>query len=547
MSNSTAPKFIIQVAAVISIILTPFNFDALIIPKLTVLFAISLYLLPSVILNFNFYLKDFKLTIVFILATLILVQMVLVMIISKAPFEQEFYGRTGRGLGFATFFGIIIIILCLSISTRLETSILLIKYLSIAGLVSSIYAILQRFNLDIFNWTSKTNGIIGTLGNPNFQSSFTAMALVPAAVYFWGKSLRYLLTTTALLILFGTIYFTQSTQGYIAICASILLFSAIKIFYKSKLFFYFCTIFISVLGVFAVLGMLNNGPLAKYLYKISVQSRGDFWRSAFEASNSNPFFGVGLDSFGDSYLIYRDKVAAQHTFAEMTDNAHNYFLEFASTGGYPLAFLNLLIVLFTLFNFIEIQKKLKKFDAQIVSIFCAWVVFQMQSIISPGSISLIVWNAVISGFFIGLNVNLDSENDISNLKFKNSGFTRKSTSIIFLVLAFLIMYPLINSDRLLKKGVESKDAMLVMSSLNKFPQSSVKYNLFTQELLKSNLPKQALEMGRSAVRFNPNAVSGWALIFVNPEAPLSERLKAKKEILRLDPLNMEVFKYKLDP
>jgi hypothetical protein len=71
--------------------------------------------------------------------------------------------------------------------------------------------------------------------------------------------------------------------------------------------------------------------------------------------------------------------------------------------------------------------------------------------------------------------------------------------------------------------------------------------LFTQELLKSNLPKQALEMGRSAVRFNPNAVSGWALIFVNPEAPLSERLKAKKEILRLDPLNMEVFKYKLDP
>jgi hypothetical protein len=79
-----------------------------------------------------------------------------------------------------------------------------------------------------------------------------------------------------------------------------------------------------------------------------------------------------------------------------------------------------------------------------------------------------------------------------------------------------------------------------------FPESSVKYNLFTQELLKSNLPQQALEMGRAAIKFNPNAVSAWALIFVNPQAPLNERLKARSEIIRLDPRNTEVYKYKLE-
>lgn len=80
---------------------------------------------------------------------------------------------------------------------------------------------------------------------------------------------------------------------------------------------------------------------------------------SFTTANDNPIFGVGLDSFGDYSLKYRDQIAANHSFAEYTDNAHNFFLEHAATGGYPSAILNLLIVLSVFFAFIIIQRDIK--------------------------------------------------------------------------------------------------------------------------------------------------------------------------------------------
>jgi O-antigen ligase len=539
-------KLIVYVAVVISLIFTPFNFDALIIPKVILLFVLALYLLPVIFLNIRFYIKDRQLLFLFIVSVLILIQMLLVMIISKAPFAQEFYGRTGRGLGIATFFSVLVLLLCMATYSQLSDSYFIIKFLVISGLVSSLYALMQRFNLDIFNWSSRTNGIIGTLGNPNFQSSFVAMALIPAVIYSWSNSYKYVLLAFSLLVLISTLYFTQSTQGYVAVAATLLVFLLLQTWYKKRSLFYVLAISGFSFALVALGGMLNKGPLAYYLYKISIQSRGDFWRGAFNAANSNPTFGIGIDSFGDSYLLYRDEIAIKHTFAEMTDNAHNYFLEFAATGGYPLAILYILIVLFTLYSFFSLQKKLQKFDPRLASIFCAWVVFQMQSIISPGTISLIVWNAILSGFLIGANVRFNSAKNNMTANFKQLSFRVKTSSLSLLIIGILVMYPFINSDRILRSGMVSKDGAEVMRALTMYPESSVKYNIFTQELLKSNLPQQALEMGRAAIKFNPNAVSAWALIFVNPQAPISERLKARSEIIRLDPRNTEVYKYKLE-
>lgn len=534
-------RVVVYAAVAISLVFTPINIDALIIPKIALLFVLAMYILPDVLTNFKKFFSDPKLVILLMISFAILLQMVTVMLLSEAPFEQEFFGRTGRGLGFSTFFSTIILMLFLAIHSKNSDSNFVIMWLSFSGIVSSLYALSQRFGFDIFNWESKTNGIIGTLGNPNFQSSFTAMTFIPILVYSFSKSLRYVFIPVILLIFISTLYFTQSTQGYVVLTAAALLFLLLFTWYGKRLLFILLSTSGAFVGLVAIFGMLNKGPLAYYLYKPSVQSRGDFWRSAFNAANANPVFGTGIDSFGDSFLIYRDRQEV-----EMADNAHNYFLEFAATGGYPLAILNLLIILFTLYNFMSLQKKLGKFDSKLSSIFCAWIVFQMQSVISPGTVVLIVWGSILSGFIIGSNIKYKVDFKFTNEKEKKPAFFTINVRLVLLVLGILIMFPLFKTDKDLKEALALKNGDMIIESVTAYPESSVRYNVFTQELLKSNLLPQALELARKAVEFNPNSVSAWALLFINPQAPLEERIRAREEILRLDPLNTEVFKFKLE-
>ena len=86
---------------------------------------------------------------------------------------------------------------------------------------------------------------------------------------------------------------------------------------------------------------------------------------------------------------------------------------------------------------------------------------------------------------------------------------------------------------------------LAIKSAKAFPESVVRYQRIGIELLNSGLLDQSLDVARSAVEFNPNAISGWALILANERAPLTEKIKAQTEILRLDPFNYEIRDLKL--
>jgi len=537
-------QIIIISAFINTLAITPFfNKDGMIIPKLFVMFCTAMYVLPSIFLNYKIIIKNRLLKLVTILHFLIVIQSLIVMIISSAPLEQQIFGRTGRGLGLITIVSVSIIFIVSAVLTNIEKIRGILLWLIIGSFISSFYSVMQSFGFDFISWDTRTNGVIGTLGNPNFQSAFAAMALVPSLIYFfWIKKKLYL--SFFLFIFFSYVILrTQSTQGIIAGAASIFILLLIYYWYRSKVIFTLTAVTGLVASLFAILGMLSYGPLATYLYKVSIQSRGDFWRSAFTTANNHPIFGVGLDSFGDYSLKYRDEIAAGHPWAEYTDNAHNFFLHQASTAGYPFAFLNLMVIALVFYSFLRIQVSIKKFDPSIASLFLVCIIFQMVSVISPENLVTMYWNAVFSGSLIGVAKDLSKINSAVNKSPGSNIKYSRFVSIISGLISFVILLPLFNTDRLQLIGMKKGDANLVMEATLRFPESTIRYNIIGRELFDSGLSKQSLEIARSGVQFNPYSAALWALILVNPNATIEERFEAKNKILELDPLNKNVRAY----
>jgi hypothetical protein len=297
------------------------------------------------------------------------------------------------------------------------------------------------------------------------------------------------------------------------------------------------------------MGMLNRGPFNGFLYKNSVRSRGEMWQTTISVIKDKPLFGIGLDSLGDYSLMYQSEKTANGV-AEYMDNAHNFFLQFASTGGLLLGLAYFVIIILSLCGFCLIQKRLGGFDKHLTAIMAGWVSFQLQSLISPAAIPTLTWNFIFCGALIGLS-NLESSDLVLSRNFgkKDSAhklISTKSLSSIVSIIVLVFTYPLFNADYRAKEANTKKDAILAVSAAKAYPESVVRYNLLGADLYRSGLYDLSLEIGRNAVKFNPNSYQTWILILVNPNASMDERTEAKQKLIRLDPFNKEIAGYKID-
>ena len=530
------PKTVIYVSVLISLALTPWmNVDSMIIPKVIILFLLAAYIIPKInLLGFLKY-RNVYINMVFTVVFLIIMQMILVMTFSDAPVEQQVFGRTGRGLGLITYVSLMIILVAVMVFFNYKNSILIISGICISSFVSSAYSILQFFGLDLINWSTKTNGIIGTLGNPNFQSAFAAMSLPFTLVFIIKNNLK--LKFVGILFfstMIFTLYISESYQGYISVFLSLGVILSSYLWVKSKILFYIFSSSISVSTGVLTLGLFNSGPLSELIYKYSVKSRGEMWRTSIATSSDNPIFGIGLDSFGD-YSNYYKSASDAVGVNEYIDNSHNYFLEYAATGGYLLAFLHLLLVLITAFSFLKVQLNLGKFDLNISTLFGAWVAFQGQTLISPANITLLLWNFIISGFIIGIASGVQENFLPDEIQIRTKLTSVRLGSVFLLSVVLIVMFPYFNADRLQQKADRTGDVLLAVQAAKMYPEATMRYQRIGVELLQAGFVEQSVEIGRAAVAFNPNSFYGWAFLLSSDST--EEKNKAVSELKRLDPFN----------
>ena len=530
------PKTIIYVSVLISLCLTPWiNVDSMVIPKVIILFCLASYLLPKINLSYFLKHRNIYANSIFMISVLIIIQMLLVLIFTDAPFDQQIFGRTGRGLGLITYISLIIVLLAVTVFMTYDNSKLIINGICISSTVSSLYSVLQYFGLDLIDWASKTNGIIGTLGNPNFQSAFAAMSLPFTIVLLRKKSVNFKILAVAFALLTTfTIYICESYQGYIAAILSLSAIFTLYLWKLKRVYLYMALTTMSI-GVFGLIsGIFNSGPLSGLIFKSSVASRNEMWRTSLSTSSDNPVFGIGIDSFGD-YSSYYQSASDAAGINEYIDNSHNYFLEYAATGGYPLAILHILLVLLTVFSFLKLQSNLGKFDINLGSLFGAWLAFQSQSLISPANISLMLWNFIITGFLIGSAAKIDSHPTLSISSIKINNLPVRFFSALLLIGAIVISYPYFNADRLQKKSAASGDVLLGVKVAKMYPESIIRYQKIGVALLEAGFVEQSVDIARAAVKFNPNSFYGWALLLSS--SSIVEKNRAVTELKRLNPHN----------
>ena len=187
---------------------------------------------------------------------------------------------------------------------------------------------------------------------------------------------------------------------------------------------------------------------------------------------SNKLFGIGIDRFGENYRQY--SIQNQLVKEQVTDNAHNIYLQILSTGG-----LSLFIPYLLLFSFISyigfkeilISENTHKYISS--SVFAIWLSSCSIGLVSIDNIGLSVW-MWISGGAVVANVRKKPDSHQSPAKknvrkdFKISIVDSSSNLYPRVLVYFLLLLTLVASIPTLK---QSYDIYLIRIS---FPQSDAR-------------------------------------------------------------------------
>ena len=473
---------------------------------------------------------------------------VIAMFVSESQIVQQFFGVNGRNTGFITYLAFSFIFVGSAMASGADFLKRLIPVVCIVSAASLTYGVIQAVGADPFDWVNPYSPVFGFLGNPNFQSSLLGMlgAIVFAQIFVKGLKLQFkALIGLYFLVTLYVIKETASQQGFLVLVLGIGVVVGLYLVQLRKKLGMVYGLF-SVLAFFVVLfGTLNKGPMA-LLYKESVTFRGDYWSAGWKMTVEHPFFGVGIDSYGDWYRRSRTLIATVRNGPDITANAaHNVFLDISSNGGFPLVTIYLALMVMVVISAFKVLRRNTGFNPAFAGLVAGWVAFQAQSIISINQIGLAIWGWVFSGLIIGYEINtrdaivtptVAKKGRVVSKPAQASAATVVAVSVAFLLGVLVAMPPYLASAKF-NTARESGDAKMVEESAYLWPNNPVHMLQAAGLLYDSKLTAQAMSVLADATKTFPDFYGTWGTLYQLPEAPPEQKAEALVQMRRLDPLN----------
>jgi O-antigen ligase len=531
--------------------------DPVNIPKLLILGGFAGLVLGNVVVAKLY--KDNR--IIFNLVGFFLLALTIPLAFASAPLVQQFYGISGRNTGFLAYLFLAVLFLGAATLPRQSDYQAFPRAILIAGYASGLVCALELLGANLLDAVNNFGAIIGTLGNPNFVSAFSGMMTVGAFALSLNKDFKLAqklaFVFLSLLSLFMVIM-SKSFQGlgtaFLGIFFVILLF----VFYKRLwILFYGLLTSAAVGGSMIITGLFEKGPLASSVYQYTLPIRVQYWQAGLKMLFDNPFTGVGLNSYGDWYRFARDADALITPGATVTTNvAHNVYVDFASGGGFLLLIAFTLLFGATLFYSLKALRKLRKFDALLVSALGVWIVYLITAFFSIDQLGLAVWGWVIGGALIGISKGIIDELEKGDVKGKKISeaekakiIERNATNALIPQLLLFLMFvgavvPAFKGDMDWAQARRSGKAQIIAEQVVKWPQDEIRYSNAMYSFLTSGLESQAVPLILQGLEIFPRSSVLWNYLYQNPKSPVEQRNRAREKLLELDPLNPAVLELK---
>lgn len=484
-------------------------------------------------------------------------------LLSRSPFEKGFFGTYGRNTGLLTYIGLSIIFVSSMIIKSQTSHIRMIRFLLIAGSLNVLYCIIAVNIDDFFTWNNPYGKALGTFGNPNFISSFMGIFVTALFGVSFSKGISKIYRFIIFALIVAGVYTiteTGSQQGAVVAAGgmTIVVFFYLRAKFIKQIVSGTYALLLIAFSFIAVLGMLQIGPLTKFLYKQSVSLRGEYWQAGINMGLSNPLFGVGLDSYGTFYRTYRNESATVVPGVNtISDAAHNIFIDvFASTGLVGLiSYLTLLSLI--LVQSIKYSRKSRQFDPIFVVLFSCWLAYQAQCVISINQIGIAIWGWLFGGLLIGYThwakVSKTEFQEIYFSEFlhltKNRNLKEVPASIAlstFLsgLLFLAVSFPSFYADAQLRSAITSGSSDAIYSAATRFPLDSNRMNFLASEISRNGINQQSVDLVKIGLAKFPN---DYGLLFSQfqisaPGSP--EYQEIGKRLHLADPYNPAYFEFR---